>query len=203
MAEFELTIQISAEDTEKINKAGQRVALSQYFGQKSAEMLWVQLAPFEKNEVSWGSEMGLYASPDPVEVDTVITASSSVLPAEAGFLYPFANGVFGSPMKSPAANAISTQNDVSEALTFGLIQAVTANGKRYDPRPVIALRLEHGQVAELVPTRRIAVFLYSEVDAGIIVKVVRSAALEVNFGGDPHQTIHWDGQRFVSGPLSA
>ena len=100
MSPYELTIELSPEDTETLNEKDQVVALVPFFGDSHAEMIWVQLAPFETNLVTWGSELGLYASPDAVEQEGAITASSTVHPAKAGCLYPFANGVFGAPVDS-------------------------------------------------------------------------------------------------------
>ena len=78
---------------------------------------------------------------------------------------------------------------------------MTANGSELEGRPIVAVRVGPGLIADFLPTEKVAVFLFGRVDDGVVVEVDRSAALEVDFRGDPKQTIHYDGQRFVKGPL--
>ena len=203
MTQLELTIEISPIDTETINRQGKVIALAQPFGAGAGgpEVLWVLFAPFETNRVEWQTDYGLFASPDPVESDTVITASSILPQAEPGLVYPFADGVFGTPIPSSSLETYSIRNASGDSLTFGLTQTVTANGERFDSAPVVALPVPVGESGEFLPRPRVKVFLFRKTENGVVVIIEKSRALELDFGDEPNQTIHYDGTGFAVGPL--
>lgn len=201
MSHFELTIEVTPVDTETINRQGKVVALARSFGGTGAEVIWAQFAPFETNVVEWGPQFGLYASPDPVKGDSPITASSTLPLAEPGLVYPFADGVFGTPVQSGTTETFSIRNESTGTLTFGLTQTVTANGSRLDSPPIDAISVPSNDSAELMPPTRVAVFLFRRVDDGVVVIVDHGQVLELDFEADPKQTIHYDGDGFAVGPL--
>jgi hypothetical protein len=203
MADFELTIQFTQDDTKTINSEGFVVAIVKGpHSQPDPKPLWAVLVPFEKNVVAWQGIYGLYASPDPVEQETVISASSTQYPAEPGVVYPFTNNVFDAPTGITQPGDYAVENNTSEVLTFGLAQTVTANGKTYDASPVNALAFGNQMTGIFEPTETISVFLHKETVAGAIIIVTESAALTVDMAANPTQTIHYNGSEFVLGPLA-
>lgn len=203
MAHFELSIQFTKNDTKTINSDGFVVAIVRgLHSQTGPQPLWTALAPFEKNVVTWQGVYGVYASPDPVEQETVISASSIQYPADPGVIYPFSNNVFDSPTGTTQPGSYAVENNTSEALTFGLAQTVTANGKTYDSSPVNAFTILSQQTAQFATAETISVFLHKRTVVGTIIIVAESEALTVDMAANPTQAIHYNGSEFVLGSLA-
>ncbi len=205
MAEFQLTIELSADDTKTLNKAGQQVALAKDLTTKSAPLvLWISFSPFESNLVTWRDEYGLFASPDDVSPRGTIQPASRQLPAKPETIYPFENGAFGRSEGSIPRGQYATINRDSRLLTFGLVQTVTGGGKERVGSPINAVKVHPQMQAVFQPIETVFVFLQKGSEGGIVNAVERSDALKIPFStANPDQTIHYDGTegRFIPGPL--
>ena len=206
MTEFQLTIELTAADTKKVNEEGLQVALVKGLGaDESSNLIWISFALFEANLVSWHDVYGLFGSPDPVQPETVITASSIQLPARPGIVYPFENGVFGTPPGGSPSSQYFVQNREPRTLTFGLAQSVAGGGKNLVGSPVNAFPLPSQEEIAITPSETVFVFLRKEIEAGTVTIVTHSDALKVSFSAaNPKQTIHYDAtsKSFVPGPVS-
>ena len=201
MSNFELTIQFTKSDTQKLNDAGYVVAfIKDVYLSDVPKPLWATLAPFETNTFAFQDEYGLYASPDPVQRDTVITAFSSQFPAQSGVIYPFDDNVFLPPAGSVDPKQFAIANKTPGALTFGLMQEATANGRSV-VAPATAVSVLAQQQVVFEPTDTVSVFMYQKTVTGTAVIISESVALAVDMAADPTQTIHFDGIKFVPGPL--
>lgn len=201
MSNFELSIQFTESDTQTINNNGFVVSIVKGI-HKSADdpkPLWVMVAPFEKNVVTWESVYGVYASPDSVQSETVISASSTQYPANPGVIYPFKNNVFNSPESSVRPDAYAIHNTAVEMLTFGLLQGVTVNGSQFDASPVNAVAIKSQDLAVFEPTETISVFLHKKTEGGTIIVVTEGPILTVDMASNRMQSIHYNGSEFVPG----
>ena len=206
MTDFQLTIEISRQDTEKINQEGFKVTLAR--GDLSPGqplLLWTSFAPFQRNEVHWKDVYGLYASPDPVEPYpnvTRITDLSVQVPAEPGVVYPFANGVFGAPGGQVDPDQYAAENKTSRSLTFGLTQAITANGEELAAPPINGIALPVEQQVVFLPLDEVSILLFREVTEGEVTIDTQEGLLLLHFSAeDPELTVHWNGEAFEKGPL--
>jgi len=203
MSNFELSIQFTQSDTRTINNDGVVVSIVKGIHESAADPkpLWVAFAPFEKNTVTWEGVYGVYASPDPVQHETVISASSTQYPANPGVIYPFLSNVFDSPEGSVQPGNYAVENHAGERLTFGLLQGVTANGSKFDANPVNAVAIENQDMAVFEPTETISVFLHKKTDLGTIIVVIEGPVLTADMATNRTQTIHYNGSEFVLGPM--
>lgn len=202
MTNFELVIQLTKQDTQKINQDGMKVAMTKgVHTPGDPHPIWAVFSPFERNSVLWHNEYGVYASPNQVQPETVITASSTLYPASSGVVYPFVDNVFGEPKDSVQPNNYAIENDTTTTLTFGLAQTVTANGSTFGAQPASAITVLPQFRAMFEPTEDISVFLYREVDLGTIIVKTEGPVLTVDMASSPTQTIHYNGSEFVLGPL--
>lgn len=206
MTEFQLTIEISRQDTETINEEGLAVTLAK--GDLSPGqplLLWTSFAPFERNVVSWKEVYGLYASPDPLAsypTVTNITDLSSQVPADPGVVYPFANGVFGAPGGQVEPNQYAAENKASRGLTFGLTQAITANGEELAAPPINGVGVPVEDQAVFQPLDEVSIFLFREVTQGGVIIDTQVGLLVLPYSADePDLVVHWNGEAFEKGPL--
>lgn len=203
MSKFQLTIELSAEDTSKLNSEGFMIAIVRgKHTPDSIQPIWNLLSPFETNVLAWDNTYGLYASHDPIEVETVITASSTQYPAQQGVIYPFQNNVFGDPSGATPPNTFATINKTTEAISFGLLQTIISNGTTYDERPVTVASLSVMTTGTFEPSDDVSVFLYQKVENGTIVAKTEGPVLVVDTATEPMQTIHYNGEVFVKGSLT-
>lgn len=203
MSNFDLSIQFTQSDTQTINRDGFVVSIVKGIHSSSDDPkpLWATLAPFEKSTVTWKGSYGVYASPDPVQSETVISASSTQYPARPGVTYPFANNVFNSPEGSVQPGGYAVENNDGRMLTFGLLQGVTVNGSKFLANPVNAVAVPNQQAAVFEPTETISVFLHMHTNSGTVIVVAEGPVLTVDMAANPTQTIHYNGSEFVLGPL--
>lgn len=203
MSNFELSIQFTGGDTQKVNSDGFVVSIVKGIHNSSTDPkpLWVGFPPFENNTISWHDEYGIYASPNPLKPETVITASSILYPAKPGFVYPFADNVFGLPTGTAQPGVYAVNNNAGKLLTFGLLQGVTVNGKEFEANPVTAIAVQNQEEASISPSATISVFLHRKANLGTVVITTEGPVLTLDMAANPVQTIHYDGSRFASGPL--
>lgn len=207
MTEFRLTIEISSQDTEKINEEGLLVTLVQGdLSQAQPVLLWTSFAPFERNLVQWKDVYGLYASPDPLKPYpnvTQITDLSSQVPANPGVVYPFANGVFGAPGGQVEPDQYAAENKASRALTFGLTQAITANGEEQAAPPINGVAVPAEDQVVFEPQDEVSILLFREVTEGGVIIDTQEGLLALSYSAEhPDLIVHWNGQAFEMGPLS-
>jgi hypothetical protein len=202
MSGFTLTVLFTATDTQSINAAGLKVTLvkGSHPSPTQSTPLWLQFSPFETNTLTWTDTYGVYASPDPVQQETPITASSTVFVAESGVVYPFSNHVFEAPQGTIDPAYYAAHNLSGETLTFGLLQQAVVNDLLIAPAPVSAQSCPDQAVASFMPTDTISVFLHKEVDTGTVMVVTESPALTLDMASQPTQSIYYDGNQFVVSP---
>jgi hypothetical protein len=206
MNNFNLIIQFSESDTKKINSDGFVLAVVKGYravgGVGDTTPIWVALSPFDKNTITWKSVYGLYASPNPVEFETVISASSTLYPAKLGGTYSFANHAFDH-INVSTDNEYHVINKSNTPLTFGLAQTVTANDFTNVANPVSAYSVDPNMTEVFaLPPEIVTVFLYKKtvIDATILIE--ETPALSVEMADNATQTIHYNGTHFVLGPIT-
>ncbi len=192
MSNYELIIKIEPEDVEQIQQAGQEVGIVKKVinGSSGESVIWVSFKPFEYNEVKWETQYGIYASTTEIKNGATIFKSSAENPVKTDFYYPFEYGRFKSPTRNIGdRNQYGIENNYSEKLTFGMAQSVTANGNKFEARPLNAVTVLRQETAVFTPIEIVKVFLHGEFDNGVIISEVKSNALEVNLTKNPIRTI--------------
>jgi hypothetical protein len=202
MTSFTLVVIFTAGDTQSINAAGLKVTLVKgpHPSPTDSTPLWLQFAPFETNTLTWEDTYGVYASPDPVQQETPITASSTLFAAQSGVVYPFANNVFGDAEGSIDPAFYAVYNLSGETLTFGLLQQAVINDHTMAPTPVNAVSYPYESVASFTPTDTISVFLHKEVETSTIISTTEGQALTLDMAANTTQTIYYDGSQFMLSP---
>ena len=202
MADLSLRIQLTSNDTREINEVGQKVTIvKEVDGTNGSRTVWLAFSPFEGNDVEWQTEYGVYASNTQVLPGATISMLSSVNPAQKELSYPFENGTFGNPTNELPDMSYGVRNNSPDLLTFGLAQAVSANGSRFDSNPLNAVPIRNSQNGIFRPVERVQVFLSANFDNGVVITNVIGDALTVDLTNEPNQTIHFNGSNFVPGPL--
>lgn len=207
MSNYRLLIEFKPGDVAKLNEGHFKVALVKGIHNRKMDPkpLWAVFKPFEGNVVTWNDEYGVYASPDPITNETVISASSVQYPARPGSVYPFFDdNTFGPPEGAVQPGDYAVQNNAGEMLTFGLLQGVAVNGAKSDVSPVDAVAAKTGQVVTFQPTETISVFLYCLDSSNPVVTIHEEGkVLVLDMASNPAQTIHFwhEGSQFVHGPV--
>lgn len=199
MSNFELSIQITESDAQAIRESGFSVTIAKSINSTiGSSPFWLVLAPCETNTVNWDDDYGVYASSD--QPGFMISASSTEYPVSPGVVFPFTNGAFDSP-DGPALppSGYGVLNNTGGTLTFGLLQRAIVNGKGSDANPVSAVAVASQGLELFQPSEAISVFLSQE--TSIVVIETAEAGLTLNMADNPTQSIHYNGSRFVLGPL--
>jgi hypothetical protein len=147
---------------------------------------WVAFVPFQNNTVTWKDSYALYASNTLAESGAIISQLSNTA-ASPGLQYAFAEGKFdsGTPDSDLPPNTYDIVNQMAgfNELTFGLAQDVQVNGTAQPNHPINAQIVPLHQSAQFTPLDKITVFLQSNVQSGMVLTTVKSASIELSFGG--------------------
>ncbi|MBD7912204.1 MULTISPECIES: hypothetical protein [Clostridium] len=195
MSKYSLKAYIDTETVSSIYESGQKIVIVKKNDGPEANIAWVTFNPFEINNVTWESEYGLYASNTQMQSGAIINTASYKI-ASVKNIYPFSNGVFGSPVVDSSLNdneygIINKARDY-EHLTFGLAQNVIANSVVYEGNPINAKSVLYNQISSFIPHEKICIFIESKFDNGAVITHIRSNSLCLDFSVQPNIIIKYD-----------
>lgn len=195
---FSLTITLDQTAVSNINAAGQAITLAQSvtaIAESAADgissrdstaataIAWLAFSPFEKNTVSWGGDLGLYATTTPLDPGSVLAINSHTAeqnPIQLGFVYTFANNVFTSAAGTGDAYVVDNQESQQQgAFSFGLLSTATVNSSP-STGPLDALPMLSNQDGFFYPPTAVYIFLSSASQNGTVLPVIPSGALELD-----------------------
>jgi hypothetical protein len=200
MATYQLTLNIDDEDLQRIRAAGERIVLAGSVNGES-NVAWVVFDPFSSNTVEWQDDFAVYASTTVIQTGVqIMLATQSGMPAQIGSLYALEQSMtFAGPDSGGSPGCYTIRNDIPSryypALTFGLIQAASVNGRGFPSTgPVYAAAIEADKTAALTPTQDVLVWLQTNVVSGMIVDPGTVQVTKVRFGGGVSSvTLRYDG----------
>lgn len=193
MSAYELIAQVDSEDVRLMNANNQKIVLVKEVGNTSGtQVAWVNFSPFENNQVTWEDVYGVYSSSTEVQNGATLLQTSTVNPASAGVYYPFKDGTFGSPTGETGSNSYGIQNKYSRQFTFGMAQAVTANGNKFPVSPLNAVTVLSQQNAQFTPIEKVKIFVQANLNNGVIISQITSPALTIDLTNNPNQKVRYD-----------
>ena len=196
MTKYSLSIHFSADDVREINLIGQHVTILKKVEDDSINHInWISFKPYENNQITWSEQYGIYASSILTESGATIHKSSMVNPASVNQLYVFEEGTFDPP-KSGERGSYQIKNEAQpyQTLTFGLCQALTANGKHFEANALNAVSVLPQECAYFIPKEKVRVFLHQKLDNGAVITDINSEFIDVDL-----TTIHDQGIQYSQG----
>lgn len=191
------------ENSLKIIKAAQLyITLAKPVGGGNPDVTWLVFDPFQGNKVEWEEEFGIYASPNQViQNGAVITRLSEKFPAQDAAYYSFdSSATFAGPFtdsEAPGVGQFKVINNMPNtsypALTFGLEQKASINGKNITPSPINAALVPAAFNATFTPLTTVFVWLQGEFTSGTVITQINGKATSVVYGGAiTSQTLVYD-----------
>jgi hypothetical protein len=150
---------------------------------------WQSFQPFEENTVAWEEQYGIYVSSTAVTHGAHLTRmSSTAVPAVEQKLYTLeSDAVFSDPPEestgNPGAFCAENKYGESEALTFGLFQDATVNGKTVHGNALSATSVPHSNIIQMTPHTTVFIWMESDIPSNTVVTEVDSHRTEKTFGG--------------------
>lgn len=178
--DYQLNINIDSDGLNNIYSSGQSVVLvkSVVAGTgSSSDVVWVSFQPFQQNTVTWTETYGIYASSTSIQSGATINRLSSVEDVSTGLIYTFASGSFTSG-QGGSSSVYTAENAQQNGLNFGLSQSATINGVQVDS-PLNIVPVNNNQTVTFEPLERVAIFLYSTSNNGVVISSVAGNALNV------------------------
>ncbi|HEX6292032.1 MAG TPA: hypothetical protein VFZ66_22790 [Herpetosiphonaceae bacterium] len=205
MPTYTLELLIDEDDLRIIKGAQQNIVLAKPTGDNaSPNVAWQSFDPFQENSVTWSEEYGLYASNTKIVNGARIAKMSGVKSATDKAYYSFrSDATFYGPNQDGDAPGIGQYRIFNEmpssqypALTFGLMQSATINGRLSDSRPLNAQYVPASQQVTFTPLTTVYVWLQSTLTSGTVITEVASKHTEVIFGGSVTTiTLRYDSSR--------
>ncbi|WP_394830085.1 hypothetical protein LVJ94_26615 [Pendulispora rubella] len=214
MPGYTLNLGIDQESLKIITAAQQQIVLARPVDGASPNVVWVAFRPFEDNSVTWVEEFGLYASTTEFQSGAeIVKMSHTDFPAQDGMYYSFdATATFSGPFsgaQAPPLGSYRTYNNMPEkdypALTFGLQQVATVNGKPTLPTPVNAVSVLANEQVTFTPLTTVYAWLQSTIVSATMISDVQGNSAKVVFGdGVTTASLRYDptAGRFVSSTSS-
>jgi len=205
MSQFQLTVDFTNADLDTLSQAGESVVLvkmsSSPVGESKA-VAWVTFNPFVTNTVTWVENYGVYASSVvPIQNGTISKLADTM--AYGGQAYDFVDaGHFkgpNAPTSPLTGNQYQVNNNWSKdpALTFGLAQDLTVNGKGLLASPLNAMLVPAGQNAAFTPLTSVQIFMESAITTGMVLEDLRSDVTTLTFGTTTNISVRYAGGKFL------
>ncbi len=192
MPDYRLRLLIDPDALPAIRAAGQRITLARTVNSiRLPSVIWLSLDPFESTEVQWTGQYGIYASTTDIQHGAPITKLSETgMPAQDGMSYALTSAAtFNGPLSGfhIARGCYAARNDIPftshRALTFGLTQSALVNQTPAERKPVSAMRVLSGRMADMMPFGKIYVWLQTTFSSGTIITDLPETTSVADFGG--------------------
>ncbi len=198
---YELDIIIGDEELPILRAAGLDITIAKPVGPGPPSAIWLTFDPFEANKVQWVENYGIYASNQSnMGHGTVISKISDVFPATDGTNYTFDSSATFNVAKSgqkPGKGVFAVENQMPyaqyPALTFGLEQKATVQGKNIDPSPINAAIVPANFDVTFQPIVTVFVWLQAKFTQGTVITEVFDNWVPVQFtGSTTKQTLKYE-----------
>ncbi|OJJ20591.1 hypothetical protein BKI52_19245 [marine bacterium AO1-C] len=198
---YELDIIIGDEELPILRAAGLNITIAKPVGDQPPSAIWLTFDPFEANKVQWVENYGIYASNQSnMGHGTVISKISDVFPATDGTNYTFDSSATFNVAKSgqkPGKGVFAVENQMPyaqyPALTFGLEQKATVQGKNIDPSPINAAIVPANFDVTFQPIVTVFVWLQAKFTQGTVITEVFDNWVPVQFtGSTTKQTLKYE-----------
>lgn len=190
MSKNTLTLSIDPKDLPIIRGAQQRITLAKPVGSDSSpNVVWLSIDPFQRTDVEWEEQYGIYASTTKIQEGALISKLSETdFPAQDGASYTYTPGaVFAGPSGSESKGTYAVQNDMPynsyPALTFGLTQSALINQGPAQRKPISASSVLATQFSAMTPFTTVFVWLQSQFASETIITKIVGRSTKVKFGG--------------------
>ncbi|MCD7726157.1 MAG: hypothetical protein LUI12_11525 [Clostridiales bacterium] len=207
MPNYELNINITETDLQTIYAADEKIIIVKHTeGSAGKDVAWISFRPFMHNTIQWTTEFAIYASNTEVQGGATINKLSD-RKASTKIIYDFNEGYFAGaePCSELAANTYAVKNSMKgyPALTFGLAQDVSVNGRAFANNPINAISIPFGQSASMTPIEKVDVYLRNDINDGTVISHIMSVALPVEYSeSEVSHSIAYDGTVGKFYPLS-
>jgi len=205
MATYLLTLNIDAQNLQRIRAAGQRIVLARPVNGQT-NVVWVAFDPFSSNTVQWQEDYAVYASATMLQRGAqIMVMSQTGMPVPSGERYTLEPSmVFSGPSSGGSPGSYGVQNAVPSndypSLTFGLVQPAFVNQQPVQG-PVWATTLLSNTITAFTPMQDVLVWLQSGIQGGTIVDPGTNRTTKVQFGGGVSSvTLRYDGNLGVFVP---
>jgi hypothetical protein len=137
---------------------------------------WLAFQPLEGNTITWVENYYIYATTTTLQSGATIAMTSQTAdPAQLGWIYTFAQGMFTGA--SGTGDTFNVNNQMSsQGLSFGLAQSATVNNTTTFA-PLNAVPVLSNENASFTPEETLSIFLSSYSDNGSVISQVASNAL--------------------------
>jgi hypothetical protein len=137
---------------------------------------WLAFQPLANNQITWGESYYLYATTTPLENGATIAMTSQTgQPAQLGWTYTFAQGIFTGASGTGVTFNVNNQMS-SPALSFGLAQSATVNNTATFS-PLNAIPVLDNEIASFTPDETVTIFLSRYSTPGTVMSQIPSGAL--------------------------
>ncbi|EGG17207.1 hypothetical protein DFA_08194 [Cavenderia fasciculata] len=175
-----------------LKSADEKVCIVKSVNNKVSNVVWISFKPFLNNSVEWNEgTYGLYASGSQIQGGATISRLSTIPSVSKGHQYPFNDSGFFDQANEVAAKGYSIVNHYEEALTFGLTQTATVNGKLVDSE-LNATTVLRNQSVDYTPIVTLSVYVSSVQNNGSIISNVSGEALTLTYSSDPEKSVYFD-----------
>jgi hypothetical protein len=182
--QYQVNLSIDNAGLQSIYAAGQSVTfvksvVSNPVAGGNLPIAWLTFQPFQSNQVIWIENYSLYASTTMLQSGATINMTSTTMgPAQLGWLYSFQNGIFTGQSGSGSTFNTANQANSPSILNFGLAQTANVNGVSVTA-PLNAVPVLYNQQATFTPLEQISIFLSSYQNNGVVISQVAGNALNV------------------------
>jgi hypothetical protein len=201
MPTYTLDLDITPQDLDVIQRAGQRIVLAKPVGGGKPNVAWVSFDPFQHNEVTWTEEFGMYASTTEKQHGASISKmSESPFPAADGTSYTFSSSAnFEGPRTetSVSKGVYKVENEMPSSrypsLQFGLLQEAKVNNQNAGLQPLNIASVPAENSATFTPITTVYAWLEADIESGTVITEVTSERAKVQFkGGTTSHTLQYD-----------
>lgn len=158
-------------------------------------VLWNATQPGPAMTYQWQNQFGLYASQTRLQAGARINIVSQLNSVQSGQLYPFqADGAFGGPTGGAPNNTVGVINQMTQTMTFGLIQQAVINGQMQGPGPVSASSVPTGMTFPIPELATIGFFITQTNQAGVVLASIPQPSILIDTATSPQINLSFDGQ---------
>ena len=197
MPEYTLDLAIDTDSLNIIKAAQLKITVAKPVSGSNPNVTWLVFDPFEGNKIQWEENYGIYASPTPIAQNGAVISrlSETPFPANDAAYYSLtSNATFTGPFTGQGAPGIGSYkvdnnmpNTSYPALTFGLQQKASINGRGINPSPLNAAVVPANLDATFTPLTTVYVWLQAQFTSGTVITQVNGNAAIVKFGGSVTQ----------------
>lgn len=190
MPEFNLVINFSNKDLERLYSTGSYVVIDKPTKDRPPNVAWLVFKPLQMNNVNWEEQYGIYASTVQIQNGARLTKMSQTeFPAVENKIYTLnAAGVFTGPSgvgTEASFTAVNNYNNLPTLgyLTFGLYQDANVNGQSVVGNAISAVQVLYESIAVMTPDTTIYIWIQSFIHSNEVVTNITSQMTQVTFGG--------------------